>query len=325
MAIDPVYPAEVPNFVEEPDSLLGLPDGIPQADFERFVVNTQALFDTAGPNPQGDKGTIGERLDDHETRLGVLGNFGFRNLVVTNGATPATQVRVAFDELAVEGSVVRGFDETASLLSSGALGLLHGTRAPATAYYPWVGVNPINGAATVALAPTPLRDSLDTSHVSVSGIFTRWKRVGGLVTIAGGSGDFPGFQQTGDWVWIDAADDTATHYTDFANSDALFRDVALKLIPPTARMASVSVFLAAVAQYEAIFNTAVLRVRRNGASGTGAAVASTNNAAGGFGAAGGQFLVPIDAAATFEAQWSVAGGSNAARFTPRGYRDDGIK
>lgn len=116
----------------------------------------------------------------------------FRNLVVTNGATPNTQARVTADAVALfdatnnAGLVATGIDITASTAASGVGGLDTGTVAANTWYNVWAIWNGTTLAALLSTSATaPImpagythRARLGAMRTDASGLLHRTRQVG---------------------------------------------------------------------------------------------------------------------------------------------------
>lgn len=157
---------------EDPDGLLRDPLGF--ESWTALVEDDVAIMEKLGVNPQGADGTVGNRLDRHDSALTGFGDTGYRNLIVTNdAAAPTTRLTVTADRLAVEGVVVAGLNLTCDLAILGAGGMTF-TRAPNTWGHLWVGINPSTLAGTLIFDFSNDRTAIDISSPSLAG-YTHWR------------------------------------------------------------------------------------------------------------------------------------------------------
>lgn len=212
------------------------------SEWQAVIAEIVAAQTELGVNPRGSDATVAARLARLDAIVGGFGKMGAQGLVCEPGTTTATQVRVRFDRLAVEGYVVENFDKTATISTAGKGGLANGTEAADTHYAVWVVYNPTSGDADLVFSTAFVRSSLDLSHSSLSAAgYTKAARVHSVRNDSGSN--FVRAVRQGDDVALDVAggaDATANPAGARVLSGASATSktsVALdKLVPPTSRL-----------------------------------------------------------------------------------------
>lgn len=136
-----------------------------------------------GPNGAiGTAASVDARIAAIEARLAAQGNADLRNLRVGfDTGTPASQVRIQAELLAIEGQLVEAIDNTVNFAALGLNGLDTGTVQASTRYWLWQGYNPTTLARGALASTQSLRGNLNLTHASLAG-FTHWRRVGTIRT-----------------------------------------------------------------------------------------------------------------------------------------------
>ena len=234
------YPTSIPDLLTAGSTYYLLKDPLPFEVWTALAEHVQALLNTAGPVPQGTKGSIRGRLDSVESALVSLGTTGMVNLRINNDATtPTSKLTVTADVLGIEGLVAQNASVTLDIATTGKNGITF-TRAVNTWGYVWAGLKASTLEFAVILDDASTRSAIDVSNASLTG-FLNWRRIGARRLNATGSGNFYlAFQQDRRVIYTEANGAAPLRVLSggASTSYAAPTTALTGLVPPTSRMVS---------------------------------------------------------------------------------------